>query len=126
MQIMINFDGRCIILCSQKTYIKWILILVKKVKLAVRNPLGKQLEIAISVSETVLDLKKMIEEKTGFAPDIQRLICESVRYELEDDKRLSEYNVTSETSIVVVPYLSGGVASSTSGSSVNTHHSFSY
>ena len=55
---------------------------------------GRSMTFQIKPSETVDKLKKLVEERQGIAPDMQRLLFGGKQ--LEDGKTLKDYNIGPE------------------------------
>lgn len=73
--------------------------------LLVHTLTGKRLIISFEQSETVEHLKARIQDKVGMAPKDQRLVFAGKQ--LEDNKTLADYNMTSGSSIHIVLRLRG-------------------
>jgi Ubiquitin family len=74
---------------------------------------GKKTSMRASKFATVAHVKELIREVEGFPLDQQRLIFGGEQ--LEDDRSLASYNVTSDSTLHLVLRLRGGMYHSTSG-----------
>ena len=75
--------------------------------LYVKTLTGKTIEINISISQTVFDLKCLIQDEEGIPPDQQRIVFAGKQ--LEDEKTIESYNIKmSETTLHLVLRLRGG------------------
>ncbi len=67
--------------------------------------IGRTCTIDIESNETVRRLKEMIQEEMGFECDEQRLVVTGRT--LEDNQRISDYNLTEESTIYITIRLNG-------------------
>ncbi|KAJ3728666.1 ubiquitin [Lentinula raphanica] len=72
----------------------------------VRTLTGKQLEIDLEPESKIFRIKEKVEEQQGIPPPQQRLIFSGKQ--LDDDKTLSEANITAGAVLHLVLALRGG------------------
>jgi len=79
----------------------------KEVQIFVRNLLGKTITIQISPDDTVETLKAKVEAKEDIPPSEQRLLYGGKQ--LENGRKLSDYNIQKESTLHLVLRLRGGL-----------------
>ena len=78
----------------------------RRMKIYIQTLTGKTLQLNVRPSNTIMELKELIQEKEGIPPDQQRLITKGMQLE-EDSHTLSQYNIQRESTLVLVLKLSG-------------------
>ena len=68
---------------------------------------GKQLELDIEETDTILNIKEKVEEKEAIAPMQQRLIFGGKQ--LNDERTVKESNIVSGSTLHLVLALRGGL-----------------
>eukprot|EP00035_Acanthoeca_spectabilis_P038819 m.56501 g.56501 ORF g.56501 m.56501 type:complete len:76 (-) comp9304_c0_seq2:193-420(-) len=71
----------------------------------VKTLTGKEIEIDVEPTDTVLRIKELVEEKSGIPPDQQRLIFTGKQ--MADDQAITAYKVTGGAVLHLVLALRG-------------------
>jgi ubiquitin len=75
-------------------------------RIFIKTLTGKVIHLFVNLADTINDVKSKIEEQEGIPPDQQRLIFAG--QQLEDARRLYEYNVENDSTLHMVLRLRGG------------------
>jgi hypothetical protein len=82
-------------------------------KLFITTLTGKTVIIEVEENDSIMKIKYKIQDIENVSPDLQRLIFAGVV--LEDNLKLSDYNIREDTDISLVYRMRGGMFHETSG-----------
>ncbi|KAL7057123.1 hypothetical protein AAHC03_025629 [Spirometra sp. Aus1] len=80
---------------------------IADMQIFVMNLKGRTITLRVKPSTTTEEVKKMIEDRDGISPEMQRLVFESKQ--LENGRTLEDYNVQKESTLHLLPRLEGGM-----------------
>jgi ubiquitin len=73
----------------------------------VKTLVGKRIEVSVDASETVQQLKRILQEKEGIDADQMKLIYAGKN--MNEDQTVGSYNITAGNQIHMVIQLRGGL-----------------
>ena len=79
---------------------------LEKMMIKVKTLTGKEVELDVEVTDTIVRIKERMEEKEGIPPNQQRLIFGGKQ--MHDDKTAKDYNIEGGSVIHMVLALRGG------------------
>ena len=86
-------------------------------QIVVRSLTGRNTNLEVSPSDTIDDVKIMIQNEEGIPPEQQRLIFSG--RQMEDDRTLSEYNIQNGANLHMMLRLRGMISTFTSNDTSN-------
>ena len=90
----------------QKTHAHVVRRSLAKMMIKVKTLTGKEVELDVEVSDTIVRIKERMEEKEGIPPIQQRLIFGGKQ--MHDEKTAKDYNIEGGSVIHMVLALRGG------------------
>ena len=80
-------------------------ILSQGMEITIKQLTGKTFNLEVDPSTTVENVKKLIQDKKGIPPVNQCIVFDGIQ--LQDGKMMSDYNIDSTSTLVIVPRLGG-------------------